>query len=94
LLACTSHGRSPTAPLYVVKRAAGFTPMKLRHFAAVPAIGIIPKIALTDLAGNSIVQALKGGGHRHIVMLVVAVAVWVIAGLIARAWLKKREAAE
>ena len=83
----------PSAPFIVVNMAAGVTPMKLRHFAAGTAIGIIPKIALTAFAGNSIVQALRGGGHRHIVMLVVAVVVWVIAGLIARAWLKKREAA-
>lgn len=83
----------PSAPFIVVNMAAGVTPMKLRDFAAGTAIGIIPKIALTAFAGNSIVQALKGGGQRHIVMLVVAVAVWIVAGLVARAWLKKREAA-
>ncbi|MNY76247.1 hypothetical protein D3C86_2157710 [compost metagenome] len=74
--------------------AAGVTPMKLRDFAAGTAVGIVPKIALTAFAGNSIVQALKGGGQRHIVMLVIAVVVWIAAGLVARAWLKKREAAE
>jgi len=83
----------PSAPFIVVNMAAGVTPMKLRDFAAGTAIGIIPKIALTAFAGNSIVQALKGGGQRHIVMLVVAVVVWIVAGLVARAWLKKREAA-
>jgi uncharacterized membrane protein YdjX (TVP38/TMEM64 family) len=82
----------PSAPFIVVNMAAGVTPMRLRDFAAGTAVGIIPKIALTAFAGNSIVQALKGGGQRHIVMLVVAVAVWIVAGLIARAWLKKREA--
>jgi uncharacterized membrane protein YdjX (TVP38/TMEM64 family) len=84
----------PSAPFIVVNMAAGVTPMKLRDFAAGTAVGIIPKIALTAFAGNSIVQALKGGGKQHIVMLVVAVAVWIVAGLVARAWLKKREAAE
>jgi uncharacterized membrane protein YdjX (TVP38/TMEM64 family) len=83
----------PSAPFIVVNMAAGVTPMKLRDFAAGTAIGIIPKIALTAFAGNSIVQALKGGGQRHIVMLVIAVVVWIVAGLVARAWLKKREAA-
>jgi uncharacterized membrane protein YdjX (TVP38/TMEM64 family) len=83
----------PSAPFIVVNMAAGVTPMKLRDFAAGTAIGIIPKIALTAFAGNSIVQALRGGGNRHIVMLVVAVVVWIAAGLVARAWLKKREAA-
>jgi uncharacterized membrane protein YdjX (TVP38/TMEM64 family) len=84
----------PSAPFIVVNMAAGVTPMKLRDFAAGTAVGIIPKIALTAFAGNSIVQALKGGGQRHIVMLVVAVGVWIAAGLVARNWLKKRETAE
>jgi uncharacterized membrane protein YdjX (TVP38/TMEM64 family) len=84
----------PSAPFIVVNMAAGVTPMKVFDFAAATAVGIIPKIALTAFAGNSIVQALKGGGQRHIVMLVAAVAVWIAAGLVARAWLKKREAAE
>jgi uncharacterized membrane protein YdjX (TVP38/TMEM64 family) len=84
----------PSAPFIVVNMAAGVTPMKLFDFAAGTAIGIIPKIALTAFAGNSIVQALKGGGQRHIVMLVVAVGVWIAAGLVARNWLKKRETAE
>jgi uncharacterized membrane protein YdjX (TVP38/TMEM64 family) len=84
----------PSAPFIVVNMAAGVTPMKLRDFTAGTAVGIVPKIALTAFAGNSIVQALKGGGQRHIVMLVIAVVVWIVAGLIARAWLKKREAAE
>ena len=83
----------PSAPFIVVNMAAGVTPMKVFDFAAGTAVGIIPKIALTAFAGNSIVQALKGGGQRHIVMLVVAVLVWIAAGLVARAWLKKREAA-
>jgi uncharacterized membrane protein YdjX (TVP38/TMEM64 family) len=84
----------PSAPFIVVNMAAGVTPMKIRDFAAGTAVGIIPKIALTAFAGNSIVQALKGGGKQHIVMLVVAVVIWIGAGLIARNWLKKREAAE
>lgn len=84
----------PSAPFIVVNMAAGVTPMRLLDFTAGTAVGIIPKIALTAFAGNSIVQALKGGGQRHIVMLVVAVLVWIAAGLVARSWLKKRETAE
>ena len=83
----------PSAPFIVVNMAAGVTPMKIRDFAAGTAVGIIPKIALTAFAGNSIVQALKGGGKQHIVMLVVAVVVWIVCGLVARSWLKKREEA-
>ena len=84
----------PSAPFIVVNMAAGVTPMRLRDFAAGTAIGIIPKIGLTAFAGNSIVQAMRGGGRQHIILLVIAVAVWIAAGLVARAWLKKREAAD
>ena len=84
----------PSAPFIVVNMAAGVTPMKLRHFAAGTAIGIIPKIALTAFAGNSIVQAMKGGGKQHIVMIALAIVIWLAMGLVSRAWLKKREAAE
>ena len=48
------------------------------------AIGIVPKIALTAFAGNSIVQALKGGGKQHIVMIALAVVIWLGMGLISR----------
>ncbi len=84
----------PSAPFIVVNMAAGVTPMKLRDFAAGTAIGIVPKIALTAFAGNSIVQAMRGGGTQHIVLLVIAITIWIVAGLVARAWLKKREAAD
>ena len=83
----------PSAPFIVVNMAAGVTPMKLKDFALGTAIGIVPKIALTAFAGNSIVQALKGGGKQHIVMIALAVVIWLGMGLISRAWLKKREAA-
>jgi uncharacterized membrane protein YdjX (TVP38/TMEM64 family) len=81
----------PSAPFIVVNMAAGVTPMKLRDFAAGTAVGIIPKIALTAFAGNSIVQALKGGGKQHIVMLVIVAAIWLGAGWVARNWLKAKE---
>lgn len=81
----------PSAPFIVVNMAAGVTPMKLRDFAAGTAIGIVPKIALTAFAGNSIVQAMKGGGKQHIVMLVLVAAIWLGAGWVARNWLKAKE---
>lgn len=84
----------PSAPFIVVNMAAGVTPMRLRDFAAGTAIGIVPKIALTAFAGNSIVQAMKGGGKQHIVMIVLAVVIWLGMGLLSRAWLKRRETAE
>jgi uncharacterized membrane protein YdjX (TVP38/TMEM64 family) len=81
----------PSAPFIVVNMAAGVTPMRLRHFALGTALGIVPKIALTAFAGNSIVQVLKGEGGAHLVWLGVIVVVWIAIGWFARNWLKSRE---
>lgn len=83
----------PSAPFIVVNMAAGVTPMRFRDFLGGTGIGIIPKIALTAFAGNSIVQAVKGGGVQHIVLLLLAALIWLVAGWYARSWLKRREAA-
>ena len=82
----------PSAPFIVVNMAAGMTPMSLWAFTAGTAIGIVPKIALTAFAGNSVVQALNGGGAGHIALLAGAAAIWIAAGLVARRWLKASEA--
>ena len=81
----------PSAPFIVVNMAAGVTPMRVADFAAGTAIGIVPKIALTAFAGNSIVAALTGGGIKHIAMLVAVAALWIALGWGARIWLKSRE---
>jgi uncharacterized membrane protein YdjX (TVP38/TMEM64 family) len=84
----------PSAPFIVVNMAAGVTPMRRRDFAAGTALGIVPKIALTAFAGNSIVQVMKGeGGSRHIALLAGVVVLWLVIGWYARKWLKAREAA-
>jgi len=81
----------PSAPFIVVNMAAGVTPMRFSHFLAGTAIGIIPKIALTAFAGNSIVQAMKGGGYQPFILLILAAAVWLAAGFVARRWMKHDE---
>ena len=84
----------PSAPFIVVNMAAGVTPMRLRDFAAGTALGIIPKIALTAFAGNSIIQVLKGeGGGSHIALIAAIGVLWLVIGWYARKWLKAREAA-
>jgi uncharacterized membrane protein YdjX (TVP38/TMEM64 family) len=68
--------------------------MRMRDFAAGTALGIIPKIALTAFAGNSIIQVLKGeGGRSHIALVAAIGALWLVIGWYARKWLKAREAA-
>lgn len=81
----------PSAPFIVVNMAAGVTPMRMFDFAAGTAIGIVPKIALTAFAGNSIVQAMRGGGAQPIIWLVVIATIWIGLGWLARRWLKSRE---
>jgi len=79
----------PSAPFIVVNMAAGVTPMRFLHFLAGTAIGIIPKIALTAFAGNSIVQAMKGGGYQPLILLIAAALIWLGAGFVARRWMKR-----
>jgi uncharacterized membrane protein YdjX (TVP38/TMEM64 family) len=75
----------PFAPFVLVNIAAGVTSMSWSAFAAGTAIGILPKIAVIAFAGHSIMA----GGAWGAVWLALAVAVWVVAGLAARRWLRR-----
>ena len=68
--------------------------MRVSAFALGTGIGIIPKIALTAFAGNSIVKAMKGGGVESLLTLGLGLAVWIGIGWFARKWLRAREAAD
>ncbi|WP_334163616.1 TVP38/TMEM64 family protein [Phenylobacterium sp.] len=81
----------PSAPFIVVNMAAGVTPMKLWHFLAGTAIGIVPKIVLTAFAGASIVDVMKGEDGHNVLWLALIVAVWLVIGWYARKWLRSRE---
>jgi uncharacterized membrane protein YdjX (TVP38/TMEM64 family) len=81
----------PSAPFIVVNMAAGVTPMRAVDFAAGTAIGIVPKIALTAFAGNSIARAMRGELGRDLVWLVVVLAAWIGIGWAARRWLRSRD---
>jgi uncharacterized membrane protein YdjX (TVP38/TMEM64 family) len=79
----------PFAPFVVVNMAAGVTPIGLVDFAAGTAIGILPKIVLTALAGDSIARAVAGGAWGVAIgLMVLAGAIWVAASLAARRWMK------
>ncbi|MDO8295606.1 MAG: TVP38/TMEM64 family protein [Caulobacter sp.] len=81
----------PAAPFIVVNMAAGVALMRFRDFLAGTAIGIVPKIALTAFAGNSVVEILRGGGPRHVLLIALAAAIWVGGAFVARNWLRRRE---
>jgi uncharacterized membrane protein YdjX (TVP38/TMEM64 family) len=81
----------PSAPFIVVNMAARVTPMRVLDFAAGTAVGIVPKIALTAFAGNSIAKAMRGELGRDLLWLVVLVVAWIGLGWAARLWLRSRE---
>jgi uncharacterized membrane protein YdjX (TVP38/TMEM64 family) len=83
----------PSAPFIVVNMAAGVTPMRVLDFAAGTGLGIVPKIALTAFAGNSIARAMRGELGRGVAWLVVVVVAWVAVGWGARLWLRSRDKA-
>jgi uncharacterized membrane protein YdjX (TVP38/TMEM64 family) len=79
----------PFAPFVVVNMAAGVTAIRLLDFTVGTGIGILPKIVLTALAGQSIARAATGGGWGlAMALLVVAGLVWLGASFAARRWLK------
>lgn len=84
----------PAAPFIVVNMAAGVALMRFRDFLGGTAIGIVPKIALTAFAGNSMVQIIKGGNGgivQHVVLIALAAVIWVGGAWVARGWLRRRE---
>ena len=81
---------TPFAPFVVVNMAAGVTTIALVDFAAGTAIGIVPKIALTALAGGSFTRLLNsGGGAVAIGLLLLAGALWFAASVAARRWMMR-----
>jgi uncharacterized membrane protein YdjX (TVP38/TMEM64 family) len=75
----------PFAPFVLVNVAAGVTSMSWAAFALGTAVGILPKIAVIAFAGHSVMA----GGTWALVWLALALAVWGLAGLAARRWLKR-----
>jgi uncharacterized membrane protein YdjX (TVP38/TMEM64 family) len=83
----------PSAPFIVVNMAAGVTPMRWWSFALGTAVGIVPKIAATAFFGHTVVDAVSGRTKGvNWLSLVMVTAVWIVIGLVARWWLKRREA--
>ncbi len=79
---------APSAPFIVVNMAAGLTPMRVIDFVAGTALGIVPKIALTGLAGRSLARVASGGAREVAIIALILIA-WVGVGLAARAWLRR-----
>jgi uncharacterized membrane protein YdjX (TVP38/TMEM64 family) len=83
----------PAAPFIVVNMAAGTARVRRTDFALGTAIGILPKILLTAFAGGTVTAAFNGGGGLQLGLLAAVLAIWIGSALLARRWLKAREAA-
>ncbi len=83
----------PAAPFIVVNMAAGTARVRRRDFALGTAVGILPKILLTAFAGGTVTAAFSGGGLVEIGLLAIAIVIWVGSAMLARRWLRTREAA-
>ena len=83
----------PSAPFIMVNMAAGVTPMSIWSFIFGTALGSTPKIALVAFAGHSVVAGMSGKGAWHWLGLTLVAAAWIGAGLLARRWIKRQEAA-
>ena len=83
----------PAAPFIVVNMAAGTARVRRRDFALGTAIGILPKILLTAFTGGTVTAAFNGGGLVQFGLLIVTLAIWAGSALLARRWLRAREAA-
>jgi uncharacterized membrane protein YdjX (TVP38/TMEM64 family) len=80
---------APSAPFIFVNMAAGVARVGWFDFVAGTAVGIVPKIALTGLAGHS----LLGRHAAHpLLVLVLAAAGWVALSVVGYVWLKRRDA--
>jgi uncharacterized membrane protein YdjX (TVP38/TMEM64 family) len=80
---------TPFAPFVAVNLAAGLTAITLRDFVAGTAIGIVPKIVLTALAGDSVARAGSGAWDVAIGLLLAGGLVWGLAAYAARRWIRK-----
>ncbi len=82
---------APSAPFVAVNMAAGVTPMRFSAFLLGTAIGIVPKIALTALAGKAVAQAHGAQLGINLAFLAAALGAWIVVGLLARRWIRRRE---
>ena len=65
--------------------------MRFSAFALGSGIGIVPKILLTALAGRSVAQAGREQTWISLGLVLLALLAWIVVGLWARNWVRRRE---
>jgi uncharacterized membrane protein YdjX (TVP38/TMEM64 family) len=78
----------PSVPFLAVNMIAGALPISVFDYAAGTAIGIVPKIALTAIAGGSLLR-LPTDHAVALALFVVAAAAWLSLGLAGFLWLRR-----
>ncbi len=77
----------PSAPFIVVNMAFGAARVNFFAFVAGMALGVAPKTAIVAFGGASIMAALEGNVGLAIVMIVAAIALWVLGAFLVRRWM-------
>lgn len=81
---------APVAPFILVNLAGGASGVGVVDFVGGTAIGIVPKIALTAIAGRSTLRALQGGGVFPLLLLAAAAILWIASSLLGRRLLRRQ----
>ncbi len=80
---------APVAPFVLVNLAGGASGMALADYLAGTAVGTVPKIALTALAGRSTLAAMNSGRLAPLLLVACAAALWIGSGLLARRLIRR-----
>jgi uncharacterized membrane protein YdjX (TVP38/TMEM64 family) len=78
----------PTAPFIVVNMAFGAARVDFWQFIGGLALGVLPKTAIVAFAGDGIMDALEGRLGSAAVAGVIAIAIWFLAVVVIRPWLR------
>jgi uncharacterized membrane protein YdjX (TVP38/TMEM64 family) len=78
----------PSAPFIVVNMAFGAARVNFIAFIAGLGLGVLPKTALVAFGGAGIMAALEGNIALAAIMIVAAGALWLLATLLVRRWIR------
>lgn len=78
----------PTAPFIVVNMAFGAARVSFWAYLAGLILGVLPKTAIVAFAGDGIMDALEGKLGSAALAGAIAIAIWILAVVVFRRWLR------
>ena len=81
----------PSAPFIVVNMAFGAARVNFLAFVAGMTLGVLPKTALVAFGGAAIMAAIEGNIGVAALMIVAAIALWLLATFFVRRWMRASE---